>query len=252
MKVNYKITAVIISFISILCGIVAYFGALNLLVGLGVLIVCLAFGFLIFLPATKNYLEKSKKRHELYLFINAFIISLSTNDSLERAYSSASESFKDELKTVNEDIAAFTIEERLNYLRNYFNDNSYEMFLSLLRLYSEQGGDILKISSGLFEEVSAIEDSAITISRQSKRHIIEFFILWGMSLLILGMLRFSLRNLTSSINGEFMFLISVILFFVVFILSVFLLFKNFYGIDCFVFIKKKNVRRSHEEIKREN
>ena len=94
----------------------------------------------------KRYLSKVETIHACYHFINSFIITLSVKDSLEEAYQNGLRLAPNSLTNETCEIENMTIAERLNFLRQYFNLAIYKMFLNIVGLYIDQGGNILYIA----------------------------------------------------------------------------------------------------------
>ena len=246
-KINlFYFATVLFSFI---CGAIGYIASNNLYIGIGVVVVYILFFIVIFMPALQRFLLQNKKRHQCYQFVNAFIISLSVCHSFDRAYEIARDQFDEELKVVEESIESSSCKEKVFYLENYFELDIYDMFLSILTLYLDQGGDILKISSELLAELSRIEDTAISINNDSRRSLFEFATLWGISLIILGFLRFALRNFFNPANSSFTFVFCIILFFIILLLSIYIFFMTYFGQKAFM--RKKGVIRN-EKLKEKN
>lgn len=232
---------------SIVCCVISYISTSSMIISGIVFISFILFGFLILMPALKRFLEANKKRHLCYQFVNSFIISMSVCHSFDRAYELSKDQFNEELSLIDEEFKGNS-KDKVFYLKNYFELDIYEMFLSILTLYLDQGGDILKISSELLAELTRIEDSAIIANGDSKRSLFEFFMLWGMSLIILAFLRFALRNFFTPESSPITFKLCVAMFFLLLLLSIFIYFNSYFGHEYFRFRKKGAVK--NDELKK--
>ncbi len=173
----------------------------------------IAVGLLVFAFVIESliarYLKKMKKSQEVYRFINSFVISLSASKSLEISLENALIDLDEEEKKIMESINDKGFEERLEYLNNYFKSDIYKVFLSIIRLYQEEGGEILDIAGPLLKECTSLEEERITRSKNATSALVQFSSLWLMSLLVMGVLRFGLSAFYESLvaNGIFMLLV---------------------------------------------
>ena len=68
------------------------------------------------------------------------------------------------------------------------------MFLNVVDIFSEQGGNILDMADSLLAESTRIEDSLNQAVRTTRKNLLEFVILWGLSLGVLLFMRFGISN----------------------------------------------------------
>ncbi len=181
--------------ISLLYGGLSYIVFDNYIYAIVVFVIyaSLMMGFLS--PLANRYQTKVEKHHEAYRFVNNFIVSLSVTSSNEIAYNSASEgiddqSFKDFVKRID----TMPIYRRIESLGNFFEAPFYGMFLSIYRIYSDQGGDCLKVADPLLKEIARDEEYTRSLDKSSKKLLIQFSIFWLLSGFILGFLRFGLSG----------------------------------------------------------
>jgi hypothetical protein len=187
---------------------------------LGAVILSFVLGLSFFVrPLLLKFGERERKRHEGYRFVNSFIISYSSNQSLEKAYQAASEYSGSELSEIFKAIESKDIPARLDYLVSYFDNDLYAMFLSLFHLYEEQGGDLLAISKGLLDEITRVEEAGDASSRESYKSLRDFLLLWVFSLAIFLFLRYGLANFYGSLIGNPVFLMTIGLYFGFFLIS---------------------------------
>ncbi|MFA5283428.1 MAG: hypothetical protein WC366_02820 [Bacilli bacterium] len=236
MNRNLYLTAVAISVIS---SIVAYVATSNIYVCFAILLVYLF--YLIF--SVKNVLICYKNRldriHECFNFTNSFIISLSVNNSLQAAYECATLNAKGYLLDETSHIEHLQINERINYLSNYFSSDIYKMFLNIINAYEDQGGNILTMSETLIKELTRIENETNEYSSLSKKRIIEFSSLWILTYVILLFVRFALSQFYNQISASPLFVGSICIFFVFVLISIHLMITIFTQIN-FVLRRKTN------------
>ena len=166
------------------------------------------------------YQKENNKKHELYHFVNGFIYTLSVTNSFKNAFESstlyAKNEFKDELIHIeNQDVM-----DKLNYLSHYFNFNSYQMFLHIIFMYQEEGGDVLVMSDILRKELTRIENDQIEYESKTKSKIFEFILLWSLTFIILIFVRIALKEYFSYIVKSNFYLISISIFFIFVLVSI--------------------------------
>ena len=202
-------------FLSLYFGIVAYVTTNNLL--LGVIVFLSYFGvFLIFIkPLVRRYIDKRRKHHEVFNFINHFIISLSVTSSLDQAFEDATIDAKGEEKRVLESIAPLSSMEKLEYLLRYFEEDIYSVFLSIVKAYMEEGGDLLNMSSSLLDEAVFNEEKHNSLETIRKKSLVQYGSLWFLSTIVLVFLRFGLSNFYDSLTKNLPYLLTAIAYFLI-------------------------------------
>lgn len=194
---------------SIVLAACSYIAANNFIVPIVVLIVSLLYFFLLVRPLYQRYLIKITRFHQCYHFINSFIVSLSIRNSLMGAYEAAMQSMPEDFIAKMENTETFDYKEKLDNLSKYFRFHVFSLFLDLIRLYEEQGGDILTMSHYLLEETRYVEEYISTNSLLSRRKLFEFGFLWFLSLTIMVLIRFSLSNFYGLVAKQLFFPIGV-------------------------------------------
>ena len=115
-----------------------------------------------------------------------------------------------------------TIIERLVFLRQYFNLAIYKMFLNIVNLYQDQGGNILTLSDSLMKECTRVEKSMQESASISNKHLVEFAILWLLSIFILVFLRFALSDFYLKMLSSVIFVVLVTIYYLLFLVASFL------------------------------
>lgn len=200
-------------------GAAAFFTSDSIYMGLGVFLAFALILVALVYPMFLDYAKKNRREHECYRFTNSFIITLSVCQSLDKAFDSAMESGDPELVELAKNIENLTVREKLEYFDSYFNMPAYRMFLSLLGIYIEQGGDIVKISSELMQEFARIEETRISLMSASRKNAVQFALLWIISLAILVFLRVGLSNFYTYLSGSRTYLISLVAYFGFFLIA---------------------------------
>lgn len=190
-----------------------YFGAA---VGaIGLLLMCLYV-----CPSFLSFGEKCRKRHECYLFIHSYLVTLSVCVSLEKAYEAASSPLGKEFHHLDATLSTMDAKEKVEYLNAYFDSDLYRLFLSLLDLYLNRGGDVLKLSGELTAEASRVEESEQSYQKKAARKGLGFFFLWTVSMVIVVFLRFGLASFFSTLKSSWMYLGSLMVFYAFFLFSI--------------------------------
>ena len=201
-------------------GALGYFITESLYLSIGVALVTLLTLFFLVLPSIKKYSSLKTKQHESYLFINSFLITLSVSQSVEKSYELATENVEKDFKDTVQAIEHLTPMQRVEYLSNFFEMPIYDMFLSVLTIYLEQGGDVLKLSQSLMEELTRIEETAMSLSKHAINVLIQWIVLWAMSFAIMGFARFGLNSFYSYIKSSPTFLIMTCSYFLLLNVSI--------------------------------
>lgn len=199
--------------ISIIAGLLAYFSSEQLLLGLAIGIFYFGGSFFLLRPVLENYFDRSKRQHECYRFVHAYVISLSANASLEKAFFASQEGAEGKLLNTMESASTMDPLEKAKFMAGYFQSDLYDMFLSVLDLYLNQGGDILKLSGNLLEELNRVESIQREKEKTAARNMVQNILLWLLSTAILVFLRFGLGAFFDSVRNTPIYLGSVGLFF---------------------------------------
>lgn len=201
--------------ISFLFGISGFVASNNIFVGIAIIVIGILYFVLLARPIYSKYCIKVSRYHECYHFINTFIVSLSIKASLAGAYETAVESMPEDFYKNIENVETFTLWEKLEYLNKYFRFHTYMLFLDLLHLYEEQGGNILEMSSNLLDEVRLTEEYISYSETTSRKKLGEFAILWLLTLGIMIFMRFALSEFFNTISKQLFYPIGIfaILFF---------------------------------------
>ena len=186
------------------------------------LITFLFFAFLIKRLIDK-YQEKTRRYHQCYQFINSYLISLSIKGSLTAARESSYGTADSGTKEVIDSIKDLDEEEKLSYLCKYFKFDLYHLFLDTIKVWREQGGDILMMSQYLINQVRLKEEYLIHCESVHRSKLIEFFVLWGITLTILTSLRFALSQFYSRIIDATFFQVAVVVLFLFLLLSIYIM-----------------------------
>lgn len=214
---------ILISFlINLILGLISFFVTENIFIGGSIFIVSLIFLLTIINKKLINYKKEVNRIHECYLFINNFLITLSIKESLNSAFetveTSVSEEFYDFLKSIDE----LNPQEKLIYLNKYFPFHVYQIFVDIVNVWVDEGGNILEMSNHIIDEIRQIEEYVSFSQSISRRKIIEASSLWLFSLLVVVVLKISLNSSFSLILKQPVFIISTIFTCILFLATTYL------------------------------
>ena len=180
-----------------------------------------------FLFVARKQINKSQQKvhryHQFYQFINTFIISLNVKGSLNAALDSAYETSDSGTKEILDSLTDFSEEEKISYLSKYFKFDLYNLFVDTIKIWNEEGGDILKMSRHIIDQARYKEEYLLNCQSLNKSKTVEFVILWSIALAILTTLRFALSQFFSYIAKTLFYQIAVVVLLVFVLFSFFIL-----------------------------
>lgn len=204
-------TIIIIGIIvSLLLGVVVYISTNNIIFAVIALLISALYFFLIAMPKIKKNTIKTQRFHQCYSFINTFVISLSIRESIKGALETTLDNMGDRFNDNIQGLEELNENDKIEYFSQYFKFHIYGLFVNLIKLWSEQGGNIIDMSTQLINETRLIEEYITESQRMAKKHVMEFAILWLISLSILVILRFALAQFYNQIIKQMYFPFAVL------------------------------------------
>lgn len=199
----------------------------NIIFTVILIIIYLLYYYFILRKKFKKYYSIIERVHVCFYFINSFVISLSVKDSLEEAFDSGArinnKNFHDQI----DELTNLNTIDRMKYLRSFFNLSLYRMFLNVLDLYQDQGGNILSMSENLISESTRTEKMLNETKSIGLKHFLEFIILWAIALGILLFMKFGLSEFYQKMSSITIFPILIFGFFLLLLISVHFFFGAF-------------------------
>lgn len=205
---------------------VTFIASQNIFSAIVVLIVFIAFFVLIARRLVNNSQQKVHRYHECYQFINSFIISLNVKGSLSSALQSSYDTADSGTREILDSIKELNDEEELSYLIKYFKFDLYRLFVDTVSLWNEQGGDIIKMSHHLIDQVRLKEEYLLACESINKSKSVEFIVLWGIALMILAALRFALSQFFTRISQTVFYQVAVVVTMLFALASIYILIKR--------------------------
>ena len=218
---NNKITLFLI--ISLIVASISYVALENIFIAVAVFVIYLAVCFLMIVPRFKNYELIKNRYHECYHFINNFIITLSIKKSIAGALETTVYSMPNTFVDVYNGIDNLSENEKLEYLSTYFQFYDYSLFLQIINIWQEEGGDILSMSKYLIGNIRHNEEYISQVDTLAKRKYVEIAILWTISLAIVVILRFALSEFYGKVKGQLLYIVSISMVFAFVLLTIYLL-----------------------------
>lgn len=196
--------------VALLLTFVCYFATSNIFVGIGVLLGSVAFYFLLIYKRILAHRSNTQKIHECYLFINNFLIVLSIKGSITAALEATKTSISDDYLGYLSSIEEMNPQEQLIYLNKYFPFHIFQIFIDIILLWQEEGGDILSMSSHITNEMREIKEYVTYCQSISRRKALEIGTLWLFSLGTVIALRLSLSDFYSHLLKHPLFISAVV------------------------------------------
>ncbi len=217
---NFIALGIIVSFV--FAG-VTFIASQNIFSSLIILAVYTAFFVLIARRQINKNEQKIHRYHQCFQFINSYLISLNVKGSLNAAMESSYETADEGTKEIIDSIKELSEQEKLSYLTKYFKFDLYHLFVDTVSLWSEQGGDILKMSHHLVDQVRLKEEYLLTCESLNKSKTVEFVVLWAIALVILAALRFALSQFFDRISKTIIYQVAVIVVILFALFSIYIL-----------------------------
>ena len=200
-----------------------YLASENLIITISLFLTTnLFFIFLVKRRIDKAHL-KIHRYHQCFQFINSFLISLNIKGSLSAAMQSGYDTSDEATKEIIDSIKEMNEEEKITYLSKYFKFDLYHLFVDTVLLWNEEGGDILKMSRRLIDQIRLKEEYLLTCQSIHRTKTVEFVILWSIALSILAVLRFALSQFFSYILHTIVYQTSIVVIMLFMLLSVYIL-----------------------------
>ena len=185
---------IIFVILGLFLGILLYISTLNYIFSIVIFVLFVVDYFVLMRKKFIHYFSLIERVHTSYHFINSFVISLSVKDSLEDAYQNGIRINNARLNAETKELNEMVVLDRIKYLDSYFNLSIYKVFLNVLDLYLDQGGNILNMSDNLLRECTRTEKTLSETLSIGYKHLTEFIILWLLSFGILLFMRFSIEE----------------------------------------------------------
>lgn len=210
-------------FISLSLGLISFVAGNNYILSIIISGISLIFFIFLIIPKLNKYQEKISKYRSLHTFINSFIMSISITESIDIAYLNA----KNSVLTYT-DIPSDLNQYELNDLYPF---NTYKLFIDVLRMWEEEGGDILKQSEYLLKYSSRLLDLINNNKRYSQKTLVDFIVLWVVSLSILIFIRFALKDFYGRMVENIIYLVGIGVVILILLFSVFFFTQRATSID---------------------
>ena len=217
---NFILVGIIVSLV--LTG-VSFITTQNIFMSISIFLISNAFFVFVVNRKMKKNQLKIHRYHQCFHFINSFIISLNVKGSMSAAIQSGYETTDEETKVLIDSIKELNEDEKIMYLSKHFKFDLYRLFVDTINLWNEEGGDILKMSQYLINQVRLKEQYLITCETIHRQKTIEFVVLWAISLAILAALRFALSQFFERIRQTVFYQVAVAVIMLFVLVSIYVL-----------------------------
>ena len=210
--------------ITLFVGGMSYITTENIFLTIGVVLSYGLASYLLFIPKFIKFEKLVERFQECFHFINNFIISLSIKKSVPLALENVNLSMDQNFQDMFAGLQDMHDQEKIKYLGgNYFPFHVYQLFMQIIDLYQEEGGDILEMSKYLLQELRFSEEYTTTCKGMGMKKYVEIAVLWTMCLGILVFTRFALKDFYTSIKNQSFFIISIAAFMLFILFSTYVL-----------------------------
>ena len=234
-KMKFNMRYIYYLLLTLVFSFLYYYTTRNLIFTCALALIFLILFFILIEREYRKFESNSKKVKECTKFINNFIITLSINKSINTTYEQIKETFNEELLMIDNE-SSEGVEEKIKNLKSYFNLKVYDVFLKLLDQYLFQGGDIIKISQLLLFDTrkmnSLLDDYKVT----SKRKLIEFASMWGLTMIILVVIQLSMSIFYETILKMSFYPLAIFCFFIIFIVFLYLFLNHMFNLNFINFV----------------
>lgn len=213
--------------LSLVAGIICYLTTNNIIFGVVIFAIYVLFYLLFCHKKIKKYNDLIRRVHSCYFFINSFIISLSVKESIAEGYESGIRIQDKKLHLYTNELNGLNDIEKVTYLKNYFNLAIYKMFLNILEVYQDQGGNILAMSDNLIRETTRVEKTLNESNQIGFKHLVEFILLWLLSFVILLFMKFGIQEFYNRMLENPIFGPLILVFFIICLASIYLFIISF-------------------------
>ena len=196
--------------ISVILGVTSFVASNNYIICIVIMISSILYFLFIARPIMRKYETKIKRFDECYHFINTFVVSLSIKGSVTSAYESSMQVMSEDFISSIENIDTFSQKDKLDHINKYFRFHVFSLFVDLINIYEEQGGNILEMSHYLLEETRLIEEYISSSKSITKKKMVEFAILWLLTLGIMVFMRFALSQFFDVIAKQIFYPIGIL------------------------------------------
>lgn len=222
-------TGVIIGFslLSLVTAVLCFLTTENIYFSLALFLLFILYFFIFQFKKLNKYFSLISRVHSCCFFINAFLITLSVKESFSEGYASGLKVKDSRLQLFANELKDITDYEKVKYLRNYFKLAIYKMFLNVLEIYQDQGGNILNMSDNLIRECTRTEKTLLDSYNLGIKHLVEFIVLWALSFGILLFLKFGIGDFYNKMLNNPIFSPLIFVFFFIFLFSIHFFLKSF-------------------------
>ena len=138
--------------------------------------------------------DKETKEKECFVFTRTFLLSLIATNSFEGAYDASLTGASKELLVIAKTGNEKNIDEHLRDFEDYFESDYYGLFLSILKVYEIEGGEIAVLAEPFLLEATEREKDVIRREAARKKSLVEFSTLLFLGTLIMAFLRYGLSG----------------------------------------------------------
>lgn len=219
---NIKMIFIILSLV---LGITCYIACNSYVIAICIGLFSISFFLFLISPKIKKYIDSVTRYNNFHQFMNSFIISLSVTNSLEISYANAKSTLIETYRNLLQDRESFY------ELVDIFPYNNYRLFSDVIRLWEEEGGDILKESEYILRLSRNAQEEILEASHNIKKTLVDFIALWSISISIMVFIRFALKQFYEHIANNMVYQIGTAVVILFALISVYIFTQKACAID---------------------
>lgn len=174
-----------------------------------------------------QFSKKEQRKNFMFALIELFILNFDVQKSVD-----ATLPIVFPLLPVNKDKKYLTIQKDstginfLEALRTYFVHHYYESFIDLVKVVTERGGNIIKVSEVLLSSLSESESRSLKIRRLNESFLVKFIFSWTFIMIIGVVFRYALAGFIAFDDPPLIYISGNLIFVIVYLLGLILLIES--------------------------
>lgn len=153
--------------------------------------------------------QRDQVDSQMYYWMQTLITTLSIKKTITETFVNVVQQYQ--LKNERW-IDSFMSNDSLHALKNLtqrFSHPLYELFVTTLSFYEQQGGDVLVLFDSILQQTRLVESRRIEVQSLTKRYFFQWIFLWVLNLFILLMSKVVLIDLFDVMKTNMIFITSI-------------------------------------------
>lgn len=176
-----------------------------------------------------TFIHRDRLRSLCFYFMNQFILTMSVKVSIASTLSELYPSLHPRIQRALDEDEGLPAMETLKHLQVMFDFPLYAIFLHMIDIHVHYGGSIIDMTDMLLSRARREEiewnDKHLLIKKKAG----QLSLLWVLNLIMVLFVRYALADVFQSVFSTFLFKGILLMFFLVFVLSMFVFMQQAYG-----------------------